>query len=191
MTPASRVGGAMTASTRPIPAPLPTLRLPSLWVLILPLSSRARTPIASSLTWSSALVPCLQRFDRIVGGRLVVEECQDHSLACHVQALRCRLFPAEQGRNARPQATQSVGHEGRPGGHHTRETRGSGRHRSCTHHRPELSAPICPVCVTFNYGGRARRPSVRMKTPRSARDAARRPADDRLSMIHIGGPTWF
>ena len=37
------------------------------------------------------LVPRLQRFDRIVGGRLVVEECQDHCLACHVQTLR---FPA-------------------------------------------------------------------------------------------------
>ena len=54
-TPASRVGGATTASRRPIPAPFPTLRLPSLWVLILPLSSRTRTPIALSLMSSSAL----------------------------------------------------------------------------------------------------------------------------------------
>src|SRR6476646_1351590 len=54
-TPANRVGGAITARTRPIPAPLPTLRLPSLWVLSLPLSSRASTPMAFSLTSSSHL----------------------------------------------------------------------------------------------------------------------------------------
>ena len=45
MTPARRVGGAITASSRPIPAPLLMLREPSLWVLTLPLSSRTRTPI--------------------------------------------------------------------------------------------------------------------------------------------------
>src|SRR3954452_17151044 len=54
-TPASSVGGAITARTRPTPAPLPTLRLPSLWVFSLPLSSSARTPIAFSLTSSSHL----------------------------------------------------------------------------------------------------------------------------------------
>ena len=42
------------------------------------------------------LVPGLQRFDRVVGGRLVLEECQDHCLACHVQP-SVRLMPPAMG----------------------------------------------------------------------------------------------
>ncbi len=53
--PASRDGGKITAATRPTPAPFMALRLPILWVLSWPLSSRTITPIEVSLTSLFAL----------------------------------------------------------------------------------------------------------------------------------------